>query len=80
MYKSKHPKTWDESIPYVQKSYNIDHHISTGHSPFQVDLGFNPLCLIDDAMAHAITQTKSTHVFSKVDKASRFIEHIQHIH
>eukprot|EP00253_Pinus_taeda_P030958 PITA_30958 len=51
MYNSKHPRTWDESLPYVQHSYNRALHSSTGHSPFQ----------------------------SETDKATSFIERIQHI-
>jgi len=46
MYNSKHPRTWDESLPYVQHSYNQALHSSIGHSPFQVGLGFQPLCPI----------------------------------
>jgi hypothetical protein len=40
IYNSKHPCTWDESLPYVQHSYNEALHSSTGHSPFKVGLGF----------------------------------------
>eukprot|EP00253_Pinus_taeda_P027399 PITA_27399 len=36
MYNSKHPRTWDKSLPYVQHSYNRALHNSTGHNPFQV--------------------------------------------
>eukprot|EP00253_Pinus_taeda_P033938 PITA_33938 len=36
MYNSKHPHTWDESLPYVQHNYNRALHSSTGHNPFQV--------------------------------------------
>jgi hypothetical protein len=43
MYNSKNLCTWDEILPYVQHSYNRDIHISTGHNPFQVGLGFQPL-------------------------------------
>ena len=55
MYNSKHARTWDESLPYVQHSYNRALHSSTGHSPFQVGLGFQPLCPIDVAMPLAAT-------------------------
>jgi hypothetical protein len=34
MYNSKHPHTWDESLPYFQHSYNRALHSSTYHSPF----------------------------------------------
>jgi hypothetical protein len=72
MYNSKHPHTWDKSIPYVQHSYNKDLHCSTSHSPFQVGLGFQPLGPIDVALPLATTQTNSSHVQSKIDKATRF--------
>ena len=47
MYNSKHPRTWDESLPYIQHSYNRALHSSIGHSPFPVCLGFQPLAPID---------------------------------
>ena len=34
MYNSNHPLTWDESLPYVQHSYNQALHSSTDHNPF----------------------------------------------
>jgi len=80
MYNSKHPRTWDESLPYVQHSYNRALHSSTNHSPFQVGLGFQPLCPIDVAMPFAATQADSAHIQSEVSKANNFIERIQHIH
>jgi hypothetical protein len=39
MYNSKHPRTWDEILPYVQHSYNRSLHNYIGHNPFQVCLG-----------------------------------------
>jgi hypothetical protein len=80
MYNSKHPCTWDESLPYVQHSYNRALHSSTSHNPFQVGLGFQPLCPIDVAMPFAATRADSTHVQSEADKENNFIECIQHIH
>ena len=62
MYNSKHPRTWDENVPYVQQIYNRALHSSTGHSPFQVGLGFQPLCPIEVAMPFAATQADSAHV------------------
>ena len=55
IYNSKHPCMWDESLPYVQHSYNRALHISTGHNPFHVGLGFQPLCPIDVAIPFATT-------------------------
>ena len=79
MYNSKHQRTWDESLPYVQHSYNWALHNSTNHRPFQVGLGFQPLCPIDVAMPFAATHVDSAHVQSEFSKANNFIEHIQHI-
>ena len=79
MYNSKHPRTWDESLPYVQHIYNRALHSSIGHSPFQVGLGFKPLCPIDVAMPFAAAQANSAHVQSKANKANILIERIQHI-
>ena len=50
MYNSKHPRTWDESLPYVQNIYNRAIHNSTGYNPFQVGLGFQPLGPMDVAL------------------------------
>jgi hypothetical protein len=50
MYNSKHLRTWDEILPYVQQNYNMTLHISIGHRPFQVGLGFQPLGPIDVAL------------------------------
>ena len=55
MYNSKHPRTWDDNLPYVQHNYNKAIHISTGHSLFQVGLGFQPLGPIDVALLLAFT-------------------------
>lgn len=80
MYNSKHAHTLDESLPSVEHSYNRALHSSTGNNPFQVGLGFQPLCLIDVVIPLAATQEDSSHVQPEVDKAINFIEHIQHIH
>ena len=66
-------------LPYVQNSYNRDLHSSTSHNPFQVGLGFQPLCPIDVAMPFAATQADSAHVQSEAEKANKFIDFIQHI-
>jgi hypothetical protein len=80
IYNSKNPRTWDESLPYVQHSYNWDLHKSTDHNPFQVGLGFQPLCPIDVTIPFASTHADSAHVQSKAAKENNFIEHIQQIH
>jgi hypothetical protein len=74
MYNSKNPHTWDESLPYVQHSYNRALHSSTNHIPFQVGLGFQPLGPIDVALPLAVTSTDSSPAPTEADKATRFIE------
>jgi hypothetical protein len=55
MYNFRYPRTWDESLPYVQHSYNQAIHSSTDHKHFQVCLGFHPLVLIDVSLPIAST-------------------------
>ena len=57
MYNLKIPCTWDEILPYVQQNYNKALHSSTRHSPFQVGLGFQPLCHIDVAIPFETSPT-----------------------
>lgn len=45
----------------MSHSYNKALHISIGRIPFQVGLGFQPLCLIDVVMSHA-TNKKNLHM------------------
>ena len=80
MYNSKNPLTWDKSLPYVERNCNRALHSLTGHNPFQVGLGFQPLCLIDVAIPFVATQVDSAHVPSKDERFDNFIEHIQYIH
>jgi hypothetical protein len=80
MYNSNNPWTWDESLPYVQHSYNQSLHISTNHISFQVGLGFQPLSPIDVAIPFAVTRANLDHVQTKATKANSFIERIQPIH
>jgi hypothetical protein len=79
MYNSKNPRTWDESVPYVHHRYNQALHISTSHNPFQVVLRFQPLGPIDVALPLAVTSVDSSPAPTEADKATRFIEWIQHI-
>ena len=74
MYSSKHPHTWDESLPYVQHIYNGALHISTGHIPFQVCLGFQPLAPIDVSLHLASTQEEYFHAHAEANKVTMFFE------
>jgi hypothetical protein len=76
MYNSKHPRIWDESLPYVQHNYNRALHSSIDHSPFQVGLGFQPLGHIDVALPLASTQAESSNARFKADKATKSTERI----
>jgi len=74
MYNSKHPQTWDESLPDVKHNYIRALQSSNGHIPFQVDLGFWSLCPIDVAMPLETTQAEYAHVQSEANKSIKFIE------
>ena len=76
MYNSKRPCTWDDNLPYVQHNYKRAIHNSTGHNPFQVGLGFQPLGPTNVALPLASTQVESSHAHTEADKATRFIEKI----
>jgi hypothetical protein len=69
----------NESLPYVQHSYNRSLHSSIGHDPFQVCLGFQPLAPIDIALPVASSLTESSHTQTKEDHATIFVEWIQHL-
>jgi len=47
IYNSSHPKTWDESLPSIQHSYNRAMHRSIGVSPFNTCMEFLPRSPID---------------------------------
>jgi hypothetical protein len=41
-YCNKHPKLWDEQLPYIQHTYNHVMHSSTHKTPFEICLGYLP--------------------------------------
>ena len=79
MYNSKHPRTWDKSLPYIQHSYNRALHRSIGHNHFLVFLGFQPLAPIDVALPISLAREEYCHGQTKADKTTRFVQRIQHI-
>jgi hypothetical protein len=80
MHNYKKHRTWDESLPYVQHSYNRALYSSTNHNPFQLGLGFQRLDPIDVALPLVVTSNDSSPAPTEVDKSTQFIENIQHIH
>ena len=78
MYHSKHPRTWDESLAYVKHSYNREIHSSTGHNPFEVYIGYQPLSPIDVSIL--IMQSHQVPCLDKEkEKAMNFIEKIHQL-
>ncbi|GMI79947.1 hypothetical protein HRI_001664000 [Hibiscus trionum] len=43
----KNLKIWEECLPHVEFAYNRSVHTTSGHTPFEVVYGFNPLTLMD---------------------------------
>jgi hypothetical protein len=80
MYKSKHPCTGDEILPYIQHIYKLSLHSSNSHIYFQVGRGFQPLGPIDVALPLASTHVEYSHAQYEGNKATKFIEKIQHIY
>jgi hypothetical protein len=61
IFNYKNPRTWDESLPYIQCIYNKSIHISTDHNLFQVGWGFQPLGTMDVALPLSSTPEESSH-------------------
>lgn len=81
IYNSSNPKTWDESLPYIQYSYNrvVDHSIEV--SPFNVYMGFLPKSPIDLQLTTLSSfDSTSTSEHHGYKQAKHFIEHIQWLH
>ena len=77
MYHSKHPYTWDESLPYVQHSYNREIHISTNHKPFEVCLKYQPLATIN-VLIPLMQPNLVPYLDKENDKAINLIGKIHH--
>ena len=79
IYNSSHPKTWDDSLLYIQHSYNRALHRSIGVSPFEACMGF----LLRSPIDLQLTISSSTAFVSEQhghEQALHFIEHIQRVH
>ena len=79
IYISSHPNTWDESLSYIQHSYNRAMHHSIGVSPFEACMGFLPRSPIDLQLTIS-TSIGSTFEQHGHEQAKHFIEHIQRVH
>lgn len=75
IYNSNHPKTWDESLPYIQHSYNRAMHRSIGVSPFEACIGFLLRSPIDLQLTIS-TSIGSTSKKYGHEQAKHFIKHI----
>ena len=46
-YYGKHPKWWDEKLPYVKHAYNHAIHCSTQKTPFEIYFEYLPQSILD---------------------------------
>ena len=75
-YCGKHPKLWDEHLPYIQHSYNRAVHSSTQRSPFESFFGYLP----KDPFDMVFGRKDGSSGCNDRDKAQQFIQRIQLIH
>jgi hypothetical protein len=77
-YNAKHPKTWDESLPYIEFAFNRAMHGSTARAPFEVCLGYTPQGPFD--LAFTPSEQSTSKGEQELGKAQRFLEHIRKVH
>ena len=77
-YNSRHPKTWDESLPYLQFAFNRSIHSSSGRSPFETCYGYLPPSPFD--MVFSSGDSVEGKEGSERQKAQKFLEKIASIH
>jgi hypothetical protein len=75
-YYNKHPKLWDEQIPYAQHAYNRALHSSTHISPFETCFEYLPKVPLD------LMYGRDTDVNEErtEDRSKKFIQRIQQVH
>lgn len=78
-YNSKHPKTWDTSLPYLQFAFNRAIHGSTQKSPFEVCLGYLPQSPFDLTFTIESGQLEGKEEEDKA-RAQRFLKRIAKVH
>ena len=77
-YNAKHPKTWDDSLPYIEFAFNRAMHSSIEQTPFEVCLGYIPQGPFD--LAFTIPERGTAKEAGDEGKAQRFLEHIRRVH
>ena len=55
-YTREKPEDWDRWLALAEFAYNSSVHVSTGKSPFELDLGYIPRMPIDASLQAAITE------------------------
>jgi hypothetical protein len=75
-YCNKHPKVWDEQIPYVQLAYNRALHSSTQCPPFETCFEYLPKVPLDLVYGRDVDSNEERNE----DRACKFIQRIQHVH
>jgi hypothetical protein len=71
-YCKKHPKLWDEHIPYVHHAYNRALHSSTQCSPFETCFGYLPKVPLDTMYGRDVDSNEE----KNEDRARKFIHRI----
>jgi hypothetical protein len=71
-YCGKHPKMWDEQLPYVQHADNREMHFSTQKIPFEICLR----CLPSSPLDFPFGAESEVNGQDEIDKAKRFIQKI----
>ena len=78
MYNQKHNQTWDDTIPYIQHSYNHAKKNSMGKILFEIYYGFQPSAPID--LINSSTQSNDTDFEGwEVEKPLKFRDQIYNI-
>jgi hypothetical protein len=75
-YCNKHPKLWDEQIPYVQHAYNRALHSSTRSSSFETCFGSLPKVPLKLMYGRDVDANEER----TEDRARKFIYRIQQVH
>jgi hypothetical protein len=75
-YCNKHPKLWDDQIPYIQHAYNRALHSSTQCSSFETCFGYFPKVPLDLMYGKYVDSNEERNE----DRAHKFIQRIQQVH